>query len=172
MDDFYIDRARTVCFSGHRPEKLPQGKTAENMIKSILTAEIIDSVREGFDTFISGGARGIDTWAGCIVTELKQQYFIRLICVIPFPEHGAKFTGRDKFDYGHMLKNADKIIYSSESYVKDAMKIRNQTMVDMSGKLIAVMTDPASGTGQTVRYAERKGIAIKLIGLDKWLQEA
>jgi hypothetical protein len=40
-------------------------------------------------------------------------------------------------------------------------------MVDNSSKLIAMLSDYRSGTGQTVRYAQKSGIIVKLIEIDK-----
>ena len=36
-------------------------------------------------------------------------------------------------------------------------------MVDNSSLLIAVCGDPRSGTGQTIRYARKQGVEVKLI---------
>ena len=66
-----ILRKRTVCFSGHRPEKLPlkgdSGATVIRYLKSILYKEILDSITAGYDRFITGLARGVDLWAGEIL---------------------------------------------------------------------------------------------------------
>ncbi|MDR0947428.1 MAG: SLOG family protein [Ruminococcus sp.] len=162
-NEILFDRNKTVCFSGHRPEKLPDGDIAEKILKSLLLQEIKDTIDSGFDTFISGGARGFDIWAGNIVAELRRRHKIRLIAALPYEKHGENFTGKDKFEYGFMVDNADAVIFTSDEYSRSCMKIRNKYMIDVSGKLIAFMADAHSGTGMTVRFAQNAGIIVKMI---------
>ena len=67
---------KTVCFSGHRPEKLP-GKGIDSreetiFIKKLLKTKIERYISEGYTRFLSGTARGIDLWAAQIVLEIKK----------------------------------------------------------------------------------------------------
>lgn len=52
-------RMRRVCFTGHRPEKLNK---SEAEIVASLEREIRAAITDGFQTFISGMARGVDIW--------------------------------------------------------------------------------------------------------------
>ena len=63
-------RQHRCCFTGHRPEKLTM---AEADVISWLESEIRNSIDEGFVTFISGMARGVDIWAAEIVLRLKDE---------------------------------------------------------------------------------------------------
>lgn len=166
-----IIRSRTVCFSGHRPEKLPiggdSGADVIRVLKSILYKEILDSINNGFNCFITGLARGVDLWAGEIVLELKaENENIRLIAVSPYRDYGKNFNGEEKYSFGNIMLKADKIIYIAEEYSNDCLRRRNQYMVDNSGKLIAVVSDYKSGTGSTIRYAENQGIPVRIIGAE------
>ena len=62
FDDYNL-REKTLCFSGHRPEKLPNGgelHTPEiKMLLGMLFYEIEQSVNEGYVRFITGMAKGI-----------------------------------------------------------------------------------------------------------------
>lgn len=161
-------RAKTVCFSGHRPEKLPNGgddfSQVTRILKSLLYKEIIDSVDEGYDTFITGLARGVDLWAGEMILELKARGMpLKLVAASPYREHGSSFRGNDRFILGNIMLKADEIVYVCENYSKDCMRMRNEYMVNRSGKLIAVVSDYRSGTGQTIRYAEKQQLEIKII---------
>ena len=49
---------------------------SEKTIKKELRAEILNSINEGFNVFISGMARGVDIWAAEIVIELKMLVLI------------------------------------------------------------------------------------------------
>lgn len=163
---------KTVCFSGHRPEKLPDGGSDYSQtvrtLKSILYKEIIDSAENGYTTFVTGLARGVDLWAGEMVMELKAQGMpLKLVAAAPYRAHGSSFKGRDKFVLGNIFLKADEIVYISENYSRDCMRLRNEYMVDRSDKLIAVVSDYRSGTGQTIRYAERKQLELKIIDAKK-----
>ena len=163
-----IIRSRTVCFSGHRPEKLPlNGDSGANVIrylKSILYKEILDSITAGYDRFITGLARGVDLWAGEILMELKADgEKISIIAVKPYKTHGDNFFGEEKFSLGRLLSSADEVICLADEYRKGCFQRRNEYMVDRSGKLIAVVSDYRSGTGATIRYAEKQGIEVRTI---------
>ena len=62
-------RMHRVCFTGHRPEKL---RIPEEEVKQFLTTEIQKAINEGYITFLSGMARGIDIWAAEIVLDFKK----------------------------------------------------------------------------------------------------
>ncbi len=167
-----ISKNRTVCFSGHRPEKLPYEGNARSpvtrIIKSILYKTILDSIEEGYDTFITGLARGIDLWAGEIILELKAQgEKINLVAVAPYRGHGKYFSGNEKFLLGNILLKAEKTVYISEEYTRSCMRMRNEYMVDHSGKLIAVISDYRSGTGATIKYAQKQGVITRIIDAQK-----
>lgn len=166
-----IIKSRTVCFSGHRPEKLPiggdNGAEVIRVLKSILYKEILDSINNGFNCFITGLARGVDLWAGEIVLELKaENENVRLIAVSPYRSYGKNFDGEDKYSFGNIMLKADEFVCISEEYTKDCIRRRNQYMVDNSDKLIAVVSDYKSGTGSTIRYAQNQGIPVRIIGAE------
>ncbi len=172
MSDITINKSKTVCFTGHRPEKLPDNGDSNSyvikMIKSMLYKEILDSIDAGYDTFITGLARGVDLWAGEMVLEIKAtKPHIKLIAASPYKDHGNSFKGAEKWVYGNIIAKADMIVYVCESYHKLCMKMRNQYMVDNSNKLIAVVSDYKSGTGQTISYARKEKTDIKVFDLNK-----
>ncbi|MDE7288159.1 MAG: DUF1273 domain-containing protein [Oscillospiraceae bacterium] len=163
-----IIRKRTVCFSGHRPEKLPlngeSGSSVIRYLKSILYKEILDSITAGYNCFITGLARGVDLWAGEILMELKAEgEKISIIAVKPYKTHGDNFVGEEKFSLGRLISNADEVICLADEYRKGCFQRRNEYMVDHSGKLIAVVSDYRSGTGATIRYAKKQGIEVRTI---------
>lgn len=164
-----IIREKTVCFTGHRPEKLPSGGAdgagETKVIKSMLYNEISAAADEGFDTFITGMQRGIDLWAGEIVLELAAARRLRLIAALPYREFGRGFKGADKWNFGRIIDCAERVVVMSETYTPACMSLRNRYMVDNSACLIAVIGNERSGTGQTVRYAESCGLDIRRIDL-------
>jgi len=159
----------TVCFSGHRPEKLPGVGKCDNFktkyIKKLLNEKIVESIEDGYTIFMSGMARGIDLWAANIIISLKSKYEIKLICVKPTENHGYNFPSEDKYDLNYILEHADEIVCTSDNYSKGCYNIRNKFMIDNSSRLIAFVNNFRSGTGQTINYAKKSNKDIVLIDL-------
>ena len=153
---------KTVCFSGHRPEKLP-GKGIDSreetiFIKKLLKTKIERYISEGYTRFLSGTARGIDLWAAQIVLEIKKSNSeIELICVKPVQNQGRNFPDKDRKLYDYIVSRADNVICTSEEYSKDCYSVRNKYMVDSSSLLIAFVKNYRSGTGQTINYEKKTG---------------
>lgn len=75
-------RKRRCCFTGHRPEKLSM---PEDKIIAALEHAIRAAIEDGYQTFISGMARGVDLWAAEIVLRLRDAGEpVRLICASPY----------------------------------------------------------------------------------------
>ena len=63
-------RSQCCCFTGHRPEKLTQ---TEEEVKSWLTDKVREAIRDGYTTFFSGMARGVDLWAAECILSVKKK---------------------------------------------------------------------------------------------------
>lgn len=166
-----LDKELTVCFSGHRPSKLPKkGDESEQitqMLKSFLYKEITRCIDDGYNTFITGLAKGVDLWAGGIVIDLMaKNKDIRLISAMPYRDHPSGFFGEEKWALGNILQKSSGIFYISEEYSPACMRKRNEFMIDNSSKLIAMVKSYRSGTGQTIRYARKSGIEVKVIDIE------
>ena len=152
------EKRKRCCFTGHRPDKI--GKD-ENLVKEKLRNEIKRSAEEGYLTFITGMAMGVDMWAAEIVIEEKKNYpEIKLICASPYPGFERNRCLADRMKYNWVLSNADYVINISEKYTRFCFQIRNMWMVDRSDKVIAVYNGSRGGTHNTVKYAEKKNINI------------
>ncbi|MGN0613252.1 MAG: SLOG family protein [Porcipelethomonas sp.] len=170
-----IIKEKTVCFTGHRPEKLPGGGDPDNpviaAVKSMLYYQIYEAAEDGFEYFISGMARGIDIWAAQYVMEIKKKFpDIKLICAKPFEMHNNSFKGKDLWESSNILSHADDIICVSREYSKRCYRLRNYYMVDNSSRLIAVVDDYKSGTGQTIKYAEKSGLDVRIIKIGDYVE--
>lgn len=70
------------CFTGHRPEKL---RMSEKELAACLLKEIRSAIQDGYMTFISGAARGVDIVAAeLVLAEQARGAPIRLICASPY----------------------------------------------------------------------------------------
>lgn len=165
-----IIKEKAVSFTGHRPEKIPGYDGKKNLIfstiMSMLYYQIQKSIEDGFEYFISGAAKGIDLWAANYVLEFRRKYpDIKLICAVPFKKHDESFKSSDLLLLNNTLNAADEVIYTSEEYSKDCYRRRNYFMVDNSSRLIAVVNQYNSGTGQTINYANKKGLDVHIIDI-------
>ncbi len=154
-----------VCFSGHRPDKLPQGD-ALRMLLSLLYREIEEAARAGATVFYSGCAPGIDLWAAdMVLMHRRSDPRLKLVCVLPFPQQGNYLRGDIRYHYQTVLQAADRIETVSPHFCRGCYQARNRYLVTHSSRLIAVVTDMHSGTGQTIRIAERAGITTRIVTL-------
>ncbi|HAG14659.1 MAG TPA: hypothetical protein DCG49_12485 [Ruminococcus sp.] len=156
-----------VCFSGHRPVKLPDRYELRLML-SMLYHEIETAIADGANTFYTGMSQGIDLWAADIVLHIKQTHpSIRLIGASPYPEFGKKLRGSASYHYRSIMEAADTVIYVSHHYHAGVFRIRNQYMISRSKRVIAIVSDMRSGTGQTIRMAKRAGLDIRLLKINE-----
>ena len=150
-------RLHRCCFTGHRPQKLA---VQERIIKKALEEEVKRAIDDGFTTFISGMAQGVDIWAAEIVLKLRKKYNLKLICACPFEGFEKSWSEDWKRVYTKILEKADLVKYISPGYSKPCFQIRNEWMVDHSSRVIAAWNGEPSGTKNTVVYAKRKGVAV------------
>ena len=153
-------RKKRCCFTGHRPEKLDRPKAE---IVAWLESEIRKAVDDGFVTFISGMARGVDIWAAEIVLRLRDEgYPIHLICASPFEGFERSWDESWRRQYADVIRKADLVRYVCKSYSRACFQIRNEWMVDRSARVIAVFDGQSGGTKNTINYARSKGIEVIL----------
>ncbi len=162
----------SVCFSGHRPEKLPTGAEFRMML-SLLYSEVIKAVEDGADTFYTGCARGVDLAAAQIILYLKRNNpALKLICVQPYEQQSKGTDGPEQYLYQTVLQAADQVICLSDKYYRGCYRSRNQYMIHHSQRLIALVTDMQSGTGQTIRMAQSAGLDVRILSLEAAARQA
>lgn len=154
-------RRHRCCFTGHRPEKLTR---SEHDIKSDLRHEIKQALQDGITVFITGMARGVDLWAAEVVLNLrKRDKGIKLICAIPHEGFEARWSAEWKQLYWRVQEEADLVRVISKGYHAGVYQTRNQWMVDHSAKVIAVYNGQPSGTKNTVDYAIRQSVPVRIL---------
>jgi len=159
---------KTIAFTGKRPQNLPWRFNEQDerclQLKEQLKAEIEIRIKEGYTVFISGVALGIDTFAAEAVLELKSLYpHITLEAAIPCKSQSDKWNTEDRERYSVLLNQCDKTTYVGREYTSDCMMKRNKYMVDKADLLIAVSGELSGGTGATIRYANEKGVEVRVI---------
>lgn len=148
----------TCCFTGHRPDKMEQG---EKEIKPLLEKAIDDAIKNGYVTFITGMAMGVDIWAAEIVLERKKTNpNLHLICALPHPGFEKPRSLTEKMRFNRIIKKADLVKEINDHYFRACYQVRNEWMVDHSNLVIAVFNGQKSGTKNTVDYAIKNNTTV------------
>lgn len=151
-------RRKRCCFTGHRPEKL---KCDEATIKSALSCGIDAAIQDGYRTFISGMARGVDIWAAELVLERRVfDVSLHLICALPYLGFEQTWSKDWQVRYRTILRRADLVKAINPSFSRVVFQRRNEWMVDHSNRLIAVYNGSSGGTRNTIAYAKREKLEI------------
>lgn len=152
-----ILNAKSCFFTGHRNFKM----TKSNMTAVYSTMERL--IKSGVTDFYAGGAVGWDMYCENLILILRRSYpQVKLHLVLPCPpeQQTMKFSADDRNKYYIILDAADSTEIVSDHYHSDCMKQRNARLVEL-GDICLCYYDEAnssrSGTGQTVRMAQKKG---------------
>ncbi len=154
-----LERKRCCCFTGHRQiEKRPEELSRE------IAQTALGLWRRGIDTFLAGGARGFDTLAAQRILWLRDwlQLPLRLVLALPCREQTKGWPEVEKRQYQAILEQADKAVYTGDSYTSGCMQRRNRFMVDHSAVCVCCLQGDRTrgGTLYTVRYAASQGLRI------------
>ena len=154
-------RLHRCCFTGHRPQKL---RRSETEIKADLESAIQQAITDGYTTFITGMAYGVDIWAGQIVVRLrKSNPALHLIAAVPFRGFEDRWSADWKRAYQELLEQVDLVKYICPGYNAGAYQRRNEWMVDHASRVIAVFNGEPSGTKNTIDYAHKKEVFVSLL---------
>lgn len=148
----------SLCFTGHRPEKLPQGALLTGLIET-LQFYIRHAIQLGYTHYLTGMADGIDYLAAAYLFRLRNEYpSIRVIGIQPCMDYESFFRRRG-YSLRHlyeMQQQVDQhIILSGSSWDKGIFLRRNRFMVDHTSGIIAVCGKGRSGSLHTLHYAQQ-----------------
>ena len=147
---------KKVFFTGHR-KNIPNDA---DMV--ILTAILLKLISDGTTDFYAGGALGWDMICAYAVLKMREKYpDVKLHLVLPCPpaEQTAGWDVYHKEKYQKILEAADSVEIVSDHYDKNCMKKRNERLVELGDVCVCYYNKKRirSGTGQTVRIAEKQG---------------
>lgn len=168
-----------VCaITGHRPTRFKftynETHTGCKRLKRRLQEQFMLLYEQGVRQFWIGGALGVDMWAGEILLRLKEQpeySEIQLMIALPFEGHDKGWEERSRRRMSFLIKHSTETVIIGQKDMPPAVNYRrrNKYMVDRADCLLAVYDNNRSmrsGTGMTVRLAEKKGLPITLIHPD------
>lgn len=153
------DRSHTVCFTGHRTIS----PAAEHPLRRDTEAVIRALYREGYTLFLTGGALGFDTLAQEVLLSVKRDCpALCAVMVIPCENQSAVWPPAARERYLQLVAASDGCICLQKEYTADCMQRRNRFMVDHSSVCVAYYDGlPRSGTGSTVRYAQKSEVSVR-----------
>lgn len=160
-----------VCaFTGHRPQKLPWGSNELDprclAVKEMIRRRLEEAYELGCREFLCGMAQGCDTYFAEAVVELrKQRPDVRLTAMIPWPGQAEGWQWADRQRYERLCSLCDSREVLEPAYTSGCALRRNSEMVRRSQMLVSVYDGNPSGTGNTVRQAEKLGLHILAVWL-------
>lgn len=160
---------KACAFTGHRPKSFPwkYDEAARDcvLLKEILTAQIMALTNRGVTDFLSGMALGVDLWSAQIVLDLREKNpALNLYCILPCENQEVKWPASMQEQYRSILEQANDVVYVGREYNRKCMLKRNRYLVDHASILLAVYNGVwRSGTGATIRYAQKLGREICII---------
>lgn len=159
----------TVCFTGHRSQKLPWQFNEDDArcqaMKATLAIEIEKAIQRGYRTFLSGMALGFDIICAETVLAFKEKYpDIKIIGALPCKTQDIKWQARDRERYRSLLCRLDGVRCLYDEYIgAECMLERNRYMVNNSSLMIALFNGLSGGTKSTIEYAKKQGLEVVVI---------
>jgi len=131
-----------------------------------LEKAIRQAIADGLDVFITGMARGVDIWAAEIVWSLRDSGMpIRLMCASPFDGFERSWNEEWQRRYRTIMNAADHTLFVCPGYSRSCFQIRNEWMVNHSSRVIAVFNGETGGTKNTIDYATKSRVPVKIISI-------
>ena len=167
MESLLHRNKNACCFTGHRPEGLPDGGRDETagmiLLRSRLMRAVIEAADEGVADFYAGGARGFDLLAADAVLFLKRERpELRLHLALPSKTVHLRFPAGDRKRFEQHLAAAEDVYYASDHEISAVtFHARDRYMVDASSRVIAYLSKRSGGTFYTVQYAMRSGLSVR-----------
>lgn len=157
MQDLF-ERSLGCCFTGHRPDALPdhgnEKKPAMLVLRAFLGSAIQEAIRDGITEFYAGGALGFDMIAAETVLRLRESDpRISLHLALPGHDQTNGWNTEQIARYNAILDKAASLWYASERCSPGSMQRRNRFLVDHTCRCIAYLRRMRGGTFYTVNYA-------------------
>ncbi|MCQ4935961.1 SLOG family protein [Anaerotignum propionicum] len=159
-------KEKSLCFSGHRSERLPKSKDEMENLKLRIGEEVDKAIKNGTDTFYFGACYGFDLLCAEIVimrkrvVHISEPRVIKLIAVVPYEEQPKNWNEENREIYFTTLAQCDEVITLNAKYHQGCFHQRNRYMVDNSSKMICYYDGSKGGTAYTVKCAEKNKVQI------------
>ena len=153
---------KSICFTGHRNIS-EGGEALSDQLYTLLERFVAE---QKVTDFYAGGAVGFDALAAMTVLKLRESYpqvKLHLVLPCPYEDLSAKWNDAQKTEFQHITSLANSTEEVSDHFYNGCMKTRNARLVELATMSCVCYWNPKnfrSGTGQTVRMAQKKGIEV------------
>lgn len=167
--DFCFDKSVTLCFTGHRSQKLPWAFNEEhprcNKMKERLYKVVENCVQHGYINFLCGMALGFDMICAATLLQLKSSYpQIKVYGILPCKNQHAMWPDKEKQKYIKLLNQLDGIRCKYDTFNgSECMLERNTYMINNSSLLIALFDGKPGGTQSTILKAQKANVKTFII---------
>lgn len=164
-----MEREKTCCFTGHRPDKLPWGDHEDDprciRAKEGIARALERAYEAGFRHYMCGMAQGGDLYFAEQVLKLRERWpDVTLEGVRPCESQADSWPAAEQVRYGDILDQCNYETLVQHHYDRFCMMRRNRYMVDRSARIIALYNgEPKGGTAQTLAYALRKKLETDIL---------
>ncbi len=163
----------TCCFTGHRPSGFVwdyEDKDYALHKDYLLRLEYFIEhaiIHNQTQRFICGSALGADADCAETIIRLRKKYpYIKLQIAEAYEKYGENYAPKNKARYLAIMAHADSVYNACKQFTPWCTARRNQYMVDNADMLIAIWNgEEKGGTFNTVKYALKKGLPIRYLGL-------
>jgi len=145
-------RRHRCCFVDDRQGKLCG---SDSYVKKRLREEIDRALRDGYTTFVTGMAEGLDLWGAMMVLEEKRlTQTVHLIAAIPYP--GYPYCGGNRWASLRqtVFRQADLLRFIAQEYEESCFQQCGEWIIDRCSRAIVLQEDCVA-TGQ-LRYADEQ----------------
>lgn len=163
-----VERSRTCCFTGHRPDKLPWGMDEGDprcaAVKRSLERELEGLYRRGYRHFISGMAMGCDLYFAEAALALREKYpDLTVEGAVPCPAQADRWPEPLRRRWRDILDRCDLETVVQQNYDRFCMLRRDRYIVDRSAAVLSVFGGTPGGTQYTLNYAMDQRLEILLL---------
>lgn len=167
----HLEREKTCCFTGHRPEKLPWGADERDprclALKRSMEREIEGLYLRGYRHFISGMARGADLYFVEAALAVREKYpELSVEGAVPCEGQADRWPEAERRRWRAALDACDLETVVQHHYDRWCMHRRDRYMVDRSAAILAAFDGTPGGTMYTLNYAMDHGLEILLLDLN------
>lgn len=113
-------------------------------IKKALKQAILRYLDEGLEWVLMSGELGIETWAGQVVNELREDYpNLKYAVIMPYEQFGEKWSEKNSLSHKKLLADADYVDYSSKMpYDNPGQLVANQAFLINSSSGALLLYEP------------------------------
>ena len=146
-----MSRHMRIGWTGHRADLFADPAVAQSRLSLVAT----ELVHAGAQSFVTGGQRGVDTWAALAARDLAVPFTL----VLPFPKD--EFTAEDWSDEEReVLENLLRT--AAEVQIADGYADRNRRIATSVDLLVAVWTGTrGGGTAETLQFAREARTSVR-----------